>query len=334
MAAFLRILFTHGLMWAALGLHVVICACYLRRWDKMAAITVFPFWAWGLAGVAMAGVSWLAGRRRLAAIAFWGWLGTIIIGSDETRPLLRFTTDKPVPGEAAAIDGRRPLRIVSLNCKVGIWHPHAMYEVEAWQPDIVFLQEAPMTHELQKFAAKLYGEASGHFEGGSKCAILARGKIRNAITGFQPYSILGTVEVETGKVVEVACVHLQVAETSVQLWTKDAFRRHWHNRLSRRGEMARLLGVQRLYSGDHPAIIGGDFNAPAGDAVFDLLKDSGFRDAFAEAGSGWANTYPNVAPVLRIDHLWVNQRVAPHRAITVKTQHSDHRMLVCDVLLP
>ena len=27
----------------ALGLHVVIFLCYARRWDKLAALTVFPF---------------------------------------------------------------------------------------------------------------------------------------------------------------------------------------------------------------------------------------------------------------------------------------------------
>ena len=86
-------------------------------------------------------------------------------------------------------------------------------------------------------------------------------------------------------------------------------------------------------SRQHPAIVGGDFNAPAGDAVFDLLKDAGFRDAFAEAGSGWPDTYPNAAPMLRIDHLWVNSPVRPVRAAAVKTVYSDHRMVVCDFFL-
>jgi endonuclease/exonuclease/phosphatase (EEP) superfamily protein YafD len=133
---------------------------------------------------------------------------------------------------------------------------------------------------------------------------------------------------------DVACVHLKGAETSMQLWSPAAFQTHSYNRQSRRSELNRLLQIHGLFSSDSPAIIGGDFNAPAGDAVFDLLKDRGFRDAFTEAGSGWADTYPNYAPVLRIDHLWVNSRVTPVRAAAITTLYSDHRMVVCDFLLP
>lgn len=334
MARFIRFFFTTGLTGAAAVLHLVVCAGYLRRWDKLAAVTVFPFWAWGLAGALMAGTAWLAGRRRFAAVFFWGWLVTVVLGSDETVPLLRWRAETPQPGIPAPVEGQKPLRLVSLNCRAGMWNPQALADVEPWHPDIVFLQEAPMPLELQRFAARLYGKGGGHFEGGYKCGIVARGPIRSSLTGFQPYSILGTVEYAPGKQVEVACVHLQGAETSMELWTRDAFRRHYYNRQSRRAELSRLLGVQRLYEGDNPAIIGGDFNAPAGDAVFDLLKAGGFRDAFREAGSGWADTYPNAAPVLRIDHLWVNSRVAPRRAGVVRTRFSDHRMLVMDFLLP
>ena len=334
MARFFRFFFTTGLAWTALGLHFVVCACYLRRWDKMAAVTVFPFWGWGLAGAGMAGLAWIIGRQRMAAVFFWLWLATVMAGSDETMPLLRVMAEKPQRGAAAPVDWKMPLRMVSLNCRAGMWNPQALQDVEPWNPDILFLQEAPLPQDLQKFAAKLYGDARGHFEGGYKCAILSRGVIRNTLTSYQPYSILGTVEIAPGKFVEVACVHLQGAETSMELWTRDAFRRHYYNRQSRRAELARLLGVQRLYQGDNPAIVGGDFNAPAGDAVFDLLRDGGFRDAFREVGSGWADTYPNAAPVLRIDHLWVNNYIIPQRAMVVKTQYSDHRMLVVDLLIP
>lgn len=334
MASVFRFIFTTGLTWAALGLHLVICACYLRRWDKLAAITVFPFWAWALAGAGMAGMAWLVGRRRLSAGVFWLWLATIMVGSDETRPLLRLSAEAPLPGNPAPVAAGQPFRIVTLNCRIGMRQPQSLTDIEPWKPDIVFLQEAPVPLELQKLTTRLYGEGNGSSAGGYHCGIIARGRLQNTLTGFQPYSILGTVEVAPGKLVEVACVHLQGAETNVKLWTKDAFRNHYYNRQSRRSELLRLMGVQRLYSEQHPAIIGGDFNAPAGDAVFDSLKQSGFHDAFAEAGSGWPDTYPNSAPVLRIDHLWMNSLITPVRATTVKSQYSDHRMVVCDFLIP
>jgi vancomycin resistance protein VanJ len=334
MASALRFLLTTGLTWAALGMHLVVSACYMRRWDQVAAITVFPFWIWALAGVGMAGLAWIISRRRMAAVICLLWLATLFIGSDETRPLLRWHAEKPLPGPAALVDGTRPLRIVTLNCRAGMWNPQALQDLVPWDPDIVFLQEAPAPLELQRAAARLYGNPTGHWEGGYHCGLLARGRISNTLTGWQPASILATVEWTPGKFVEVGGVHLQGAETTVKLWNPSALRSHRLNRQSRRFELARVLSVQRFISRQHPAIIGGDFNAPAGDAIFDLLKEAGFRDSFAEAGSGWPDTYPNATPVLRIDHLWVNSRIKPVRAIAVETKHSDHRMIVCDFLVP
>ena len=334
MASVFRTLFTTGFTWGALGLHFLVCACYLRRWDKVAAITVFPFWSWALAGAGMAGVAWLIGRKRLPGAVFLLWVGTVLLGSDETRPLLRLTAEKPQPGVPAQVNGTRPLRIVTLNCRVGRAHPEALKDVEPWQPDIVFLQESPFPNELEKLTDRLFGVKQGEWVGGPECSILARGRIHEPVTGWQPTSVLGTVEFAPGKFIEVACVHLKGAETTVKLWKKEAWLSHYYNRQSRRAELSRLLGVRQFLSRQHPAIIGGDFNAPAGDAVFDLLRDAGFRDAFAEAGSGWPDTYPNTAPMLRIDHLWVNAGITPVRAAAVTTVYSDHRMVVCDFLLP
>jgi vancomycin resistance protein VanJ len=333
MVNILRFLFTTGLTVAALALHPVVCACYLRRWDSVAAITVFPFWAWGLAGAGMAALAWLIARRRSAGLVVALWAVTIVAGSDETRPLLRIAREKPKPGAPAEVNGQRPVRIITFNCKAGMWHPDTLENLTAWQPDIVFLQEAPTTGQLQKYAAKVFGPGA-HYDGGSHCGLLARGRILNTMTGWQPFSLLSTVEIAPGKLLEVCCVHLKGAETNVRLWSRNAFRDHRDNRRSRRAELVRALSVQRLMSRQNPAIIGGDFNAPAGDAVFDLLKDAGFRDAFAECGSGWPNTYPAGAPMLRIDHLWVNDRIQPVRAVVAETKHSDHRMVVCDFLLP
>src|SRR6187431_2374208 len=129
MARVFRFLLTTGFTWGALGLHLLVCACYLRRWDKVAAITVFPFWAWGLAGAAMAGIAWLIRRRRTAGAICLLWAGTIIVGSDETKPLLRMNAEKPLPGAAAPVDGTRPLRIATINCREGMWRPGALTDV-------------------------------------------------------------------------------------------------------------------------------------------------------------------------------------------------------------
>ena len=38
----------------ALGLLLGVAACYGGRWDGVAAVTVFPFWGWGVAGLGVA----------------------------------------------------------------------------------------------------------------------------------------------------------------------------------------------------------------------------------------------------------------------------------------
>jgi len=83
---------------------------------------------------------------------------------------------------------------------------------------------------------------------------------------------------------------------------------------------------------DTPIILGGDFNAPAGDAVLRLLRPR-LHDAFREGGRGWGNTVLNDLPVLRFDQTWLSGDLRATRVHARKTQRSDHRMVVCDILL-
>ena len=128
-------------------------------------------------------------------------------------------------------------------------------------------------------------------------------------------------------------MHLRGAETDVRLYKREALFKHAINRLERRADLQKLLTLQSLMNGQGPALIGGDFNAPAGDAIFRLLGSAGFADAFAAVGSCWPNTFPNAAPMLRIDHQWSNARLVPVRGRVVKSIHSDHRLVICDYLM-
>jgi endonuclease/exonuclease/phosphatase (EEP) superfamily protein YafD len=319
----------------ALLLHFVIFASFARRWDKVAALTVFPFWAWGLLGAGMAGFAWLLTRQRfaLAVVGLWGV--TVLIFADETRPVLRSWQAKPEPGmPAPAPDGSRVRRIITLNCKVGIFHPSAPREVMAWQPDVVLFQETAQPAVLQKVAEELYGgNPFDHALGNWECGIITRGKIISRGMGVVPNTVSATIQFDDGKMLDVTSVHLHGAETDVRLYKRETLLKHALNRLTHRAELQQVLTVRTMMNGPQAALIGGDFNAPAGDSIFRLLTAAGFKDGIGEAGSGWPNTYPNQAPVLRIDHLWGNERLVPVRGRTVKSAHSDHRMVICDFVL-
>lgn len=331
---FLRLLTSFALPLGALGLHGFIVLCYARRWDKAAAVTVYPFWAWGLLGLGMALTAWLFTRRRFPLAVAALWLGTVVFYADETRPLLRSSARRPQPGPAAPFEGKPVLRVLSFNCRVGPFDPKVLEEVVPWEPDIVLFQESAGVATLRKLAQRLYGvqDPARHVAGGWECGIVTRGKVVRQLPGSGIHRALATIEFPGGVLVDVASVHLRGAETDMRLYRRETFVKHAANRIGRRDDLRRLLRVRALLSGQRPVIIGGDFNAPAGDAIFRLLEDAGFTDAFAAAGAGWPNTFPNQAPVLRIDHQWVNARLVPVRGGTAKSERSDHRMVVCDYL--
>ena len=76
-------------------------------------------------------------------------------------------------------------------------------------------------------------------------------------------------------------------------------------------------------------MIGGDCNAPAGDGALCAWSPR-LHDAFSGAGRGWGATVLNALPVLRFDQLWCSEQLQPIAVWSVKTQHSDHRLVVGD----
>lgn len=103
-----------------------------------------------------------------------------------------------------------------------------------------------------------------------------------------------------------------------------------------RGQLADLARMQPAENS--ATVLIGDFNATLDDRSLANLTDSGWRDAFAEAGEGFGFTYPNgwtpVLPMLRLDHAMVSEPVTVLRAETADNPGSDHRMLAVDIAVP
>jgi vancomycin resistance protein VanJ len=83
---------------------------------------------------------------------------------------------------------------------------------------------------------------------------------------------------------------------------------------------------------DVPIILGGDFNLPAGDKLFRILPPR-IRDTFRTAGHGWGDTLANDIPFVRIDQIWCDGHFRPISTRAQKTVNSDHRMVICDLLI-
>ena len=83
---------------------------------------------------------------------------------------------------------------------------------------------------------------------------------------------------------------------------------------------------------DLPTIVAGDFNTPARGFAYARLR-SGLRSAFEDAGSGFGWTYPASHPMLRIDHVFTANGVLALKANVGPAGASDHRPLICDLVV-
>lgn len=313
---------SHGLLAISAFLCALVAWSYFSRADVLAALTVFPIWAWLIPGGLAAGLGCTRESRRYVAIITAAWLVTLIALADRPLALLRLSAP-------AVKERRNTLRVISLNCNGG--NLRAVQELAAYEPDLLLLQESPSRSRLEAAARELFDE-EGAVVWGVDASIIARGRLT-----AQPlppeaaaHAVWGRLELASGGELDVVSLRLEHGLVRCDLWSPDCWRAQTANRQTRRKQLAAVLAAL----GDRPArralVLGGDFNAPAGDAVFRLLAPLA-HDTFAEAGRGWGNTIINQFPALRIDQIWIGGPISSTEVHAVRTQHSDHRAVVCDL---
>jgi endonuclease/exonuclease/phosphatase (EEP) superfamily protein YafD len=270
-------------------------------------------------------------RAPLSLIMTGCWAVTLLVGADEARVLANLGKSPPLPGHAAPHEGLEVLRIATLNCSL-FAHGDPSSDLAAWEPDIVLLQEA-FPHQVRRIADALYGgrgDYRAHFTNG----IVTRWKIQREVRNPNQRNQQISLKLADGRSIEVVNVHLRTAATDLRFWNRSAWREHRTNRSLRRAELSTVQQILEKTTSfpNSPTLFGGDFNAPASDIVHRQLGFD-FNDVFATAGTGWGNTYQRRFPILRIDHLYATRHFTPVRCRVVPTRHSDHRMVVADLLL-
>jgi vancomycin resistance protein VanJ len=216
-----------------------------------------------------------------------------------------------------------------LNCAMG--SAEAAGEVEAFAPDLVLLQESPPRKDVEALAKRLYG-ASGWVVWGSDGSLLGRGRL---IETHEPPSMRfawARFQTQGDIEMEAMSVHLATPSARIDLWSPDCWREQAHYRFMQREEAQTIAQALGRTSPDLPVIVAGDFNAPAHDAIFRLFRPR-LEDSFSRAGRGWGNTILNDFPVLRIDQVWISPSLRPVSVTAHKSQYSDHRMVVCDLMV-
>ncbi len=128
--------------------------------------------------------------------------------------------------------------------------------------------------------------------------------------GAEPRALL-LVRLRGGPV--IGCVHLQ------------------HN--SPAGRAAQVGALLAAMPTDGPVLLAGDFNAGPGAGELDPIRTR-LIDCWSPVGRGRGFTFPSRWPRRRLDYVFASPSVTPVRATVLRSDASDHRPLVVDVLLP
>lgn len=124
-------------------------------------------------------------------------------------------------------------------------------------------------------------------------------------------------------------------EGQIEIDDADSLRRvrtfwsHYRNAREKRKEKARILKKAILESA-LPMIVMGDMNDFSASAPMDSLKDAGLKNAWWERGLGYGATYHEGWLRLRIDHIYYNDKLRLEGVKVVKTDLSDHNILIAD----
>lgn len=317
-------------VWPILSLSLLIINALLFTVRPAAAAlwTLFPVWVYTVPGfllVAISGHSGRRGRRVRAALALMWMVGTLAL-ADETSGMWRLL----FPVRQRHSQAPDVLRVVSLNCSVG--SPEAAAEVVAHRPDIVLLQETPSSESVSDLVQKLWAD-DGDYVWGMDGSVLARGAVESIELPVSIGVFATAARVKArGLTFVVVSFLLTTPPFRVEVWSPDAWRVQDSHRQAQCVQSQALSAFLQTLPGNMPIIIGGDCNAPGGDAALRVFEPR-LRDAYFEGGIGWCNTFQNDFPVLRIDQIWLSRHWRVDRLVARRTQNSDHRMVICDLAL-
>ncbi len=245
----------------------------------------------------------------------------------EWRSFFRFGTG----AIQAELANGKMVRVVSLNCAGG--NEKAAMEVADYHPDIVLFEETPLRPIIRQIAPKILGPAAENISG-SDVSIVTNGKLTPVSmenSESAPFSH-GHIRLASGLEVEVFAVRLHPYGIRADVWSPGCWREQRENRQLQREQFQWLAREVEKVPPDVPVILGGDFNLPAGDKLFRLLPNR-IRDTFVVAGHGWGDTLVNDFPFIRIDQIWCDTHFQPISTVVRRTVNSDHRMVVCDLLV-
>ena len=309
-------------------LNLIIIFSWIFKSDSFSALNIPPIWVWGAIGIFLSFVSRLFKKTKLSFFIISSWVLTVIALADETKSLSRGF--KPTLKQSIK-KTHNHIRVISVNCNGR--NLNIVREAMEFNPDIIFIQESPSPNELLYLLEK-ENYNSYRTIGGWDCAIIAKGVLtkRKYPSILFNHSAGASIRLDTGAEIELLSLHLERAITRWDLWNPECWTEHNKRNQDRKNQLTHLLSELQTHSGNMPILFGGDFNSSYQSNLYRIIPDN-FTNTFDEKGKGIGNTFTNYFPIIRIDHIYSSEHFAVKDSRSAKTQNSDHRMVISDLML-
>jgi endonuclease/exonuclease/phosphatase (EEP) superfamily protein YafD len=237
----------------------------------------------------------------------------------------------------------RPLRVMTLNT----WKQYSTTEefvaaVRAWQPDVIALQEVDNEFywELHALEHEWPYRMSTRIRSATRVALLSKVPIGSYVAdnSVRGCHCLEAILDWDGEPVRVILVHLLAPRLGQINRAGLPLRVQGFDTSRQARNLTALLNV--ISARDVPTIVLGDFNTTERQEGYRRLLAAGLTNAHAEVGWGFGLTYPAPRsrfswlpmPVIRIDHLFYDERWRAERTWTTPLMGSDHQALLADLV--
>jgi endonuclease/exonuclease/phosphatase (EEP) superfamily protein YafD len=247
--------------------------------------------------------------------------------------------------------GAGPVRLMTYNAKAYLasYRPRGFWElaeeVQRHNPDVLVMQDAGQLMDLKVTQPAVFKALFGERQvyGFDQYIVASRLPLKDCQPGWLPdfeqaRAYVHCVLTAHGQEVDLITVHFVTprdglnATRSKGLKGLSAWRQNMNNRVTQSGDLAEQLRLM-----NRPRIVAGDLNAPERSVVVQDLLNTGMRDAFSSAGTGYGYTHghslwPGIS-FLRIDHILVSGQIGVRAAFAGGAIASQHRPVITDLFL-
>lgn len=291
----------------------------------------------GPALIALWASLWLGWAWRSVALAglvcvLWGVMGLVVGHPDEGSGRIRFMTYNA----KLYLATERPNGMADLY-----------QEVLQQDPDVLVMQDASDFADVAGYNRELYeafvGDRAIYTKG--QYVVASRFPMRDCKEvrlqrdpGWR--AMVHCIVTAHGQDIDVITVHFTSPRGGLNAVRAERLNGldEWHDNMTARLSESRAMSAYLKRLPARPRIVAGDLNAPDSSTVVRQLLDTGLRDAFSSAGTGFGFTHGHslrawMPSFLRIDHILVSEQLGVASAEVGGAEGSEHRPVVSNILV-